>query len=146
MSDDPYSKPIPNTDDPVMGPFWKAAMQQRLTAQQCTACGAWNFPALPICPACLEQALEWRDVTPRGKVFSHATYHRAFHPGFKEDLPYTVAIIEVPEGVRYTGRIAGPREGLAIGSEVDAVFVKATEDFTLPMWSLVNQPGVATAG
>ena len=136
MSEQTYNKPVPNTDDPTMAPFWQAAREQRLVAQQCTACSAWHFPALPICPACLEQSLVWRDVTPQGRVWSFAVYHRAFHPGFKDELPYAVAIVETPEGVRFTGRIVGARDGLAVGSEVKAQFVQATDAFTLPVWSL----------
>jgi len=138
MSETTYAKPVPNLDDPEMGPFWKAAHAKRLVAQQCASCGSWIFPALPICPSCLEQALEWRDVTPAGTVHSFAIYHRAFHPAFKEDLPYAVAIVETPEGVRYTGRVTEPRDGLAVGAKVRTVFFEATGEFTLPMWELVE--------
>lgn len=137
MTEKTYSKPIPQLDDPEMGPFWQAANAKRLTAQHCTSCGSWNFPALPVCPGCLEQTLEWADVAQEGTVHSFAVYHRAFHPAFKEDLPYAVAIVETPEGVRFTGRISGHHEGLSVGSKVRTTFLKATEDFTLPMWELV---------
>lgn len=138
MSENTYNKPVPQLDDPAMGPFWQAAKDKRLVAQHCTSCGAWHFPALPICPGCLEQSLEWRDVAKSGTVHSFAVYHRAFHPGFREDLPYAVAIVETPEGVRYTGRIAGDRTGLKVGSKVRTVFFEATEAFTLPMWEIAE--------
>jgi len=137
MTDMTYSKPVPDVAHPDMAPFWSAAREGRLTAQQCTACKSFRFPTLEICPACLEQGAEWVDVSQQGTIWSFATYHRAFHPGFKADLPYVVAIVENADGVRYTGRILGPREGLAVGARVRATFVECTETFTLPAWELV---------
>jgi uncharacterized protein len=124
MSNDSYSKPVPVLDAPEDGPFWQAAKQR------------WQYPALPVCASCLEQTLRWEDVTPRGTIWSFATYHRAFHPGFKSDLPYTVAIVETPEGVRFSGRLLGDKDAFAIGAAVTVKFVDQTDEFTLPMWEL----------
>lgn len=131
-----YQKPIPRMDDPDMGPFWAAAREHRLTAQKCTNCEALRFPALPICPTCLELGFEWVDVSPTGTIWSYVVYHRAFHPGFAADVPYTVAIVETDDGVRYTGRVPSDRKKVVVGSSVKAVFTDETPDFTLPMWEL----------
>jgi uncharacterized protein len=138
MTGKSYTKPIPKLDDADMGPFWAAAREHRLTAQRCTGCSTLRFPALPICPACLERGVQWVDVSTEGMIWSFATYHRAFHPGFKDELPYVVAIVENADGVRYTGRIAGPRKGLAIGARVRTRFVDEADAFTLPMWELID--------
>jgi len=138
MTEKAYNKPIPDVDDPQMAPFWTAARDRRLTAQQCTSCKSYRYPALEICPTCLEQGAEWVDVSQEGTIWSFATYHRAFHPGFKEDLPYVVAIVENAHGVRYTGRILGPRDDLAVGAKVRALFVDCTDRFTLPAWELLG--------
>ena len=137
----PYTKPIPNLDDPEMSPFWRQAKQHRLTAQQCTACRTYRFPALPICPECQAVGFDWVEVSPQGTIWSYAVYHRAFHPGFKDDLPYVVAIVENEDGIRYTGRIIGPRERITVGARVKVTFLDATENFTLPMWELDSSPG-----
>jgi len=134
-----YSKPVPDVAEPVMEPFWSAAREGRLTAQQCTACKSYRFPALEICPFCLEQGADWADVSQEGTIWSFAIYHRAFHPGFTADLPYVVAIVENGDGIRYTGRIVGPRASLAVGAKVRAKFVECTETFTLPTWELVAE-------
>jgi uncharacterized OB-fold protein len=139
MSTETYNKPIPAMDAPEDSPFWQAAREGRLVAQHCTNCGHWQYPALPVCAGCLEQSLNWDPVTPRGTIWSFATYHRAFHPGFKGDLPYTVGIIETPEGVRFTGRLLGDKEAFAVGAPVKVKFVAQTDDFTLPMWELAEE-------
>jgi uncharacterized OB-fold protein len=137
MSTKSYNKPIPKLDDPEMGPFWRNARQRVLSAQKCAACGALRFPALPICPECLQVGSDWVPVSPRGKIWSYAVYHRAFHPGFKDEIPYVVAIVENEDGVRYTGRLQGAREQIAVGADVEVRFVDETEEFTLPQWAIV---------
>jgi uncharacterized OB-fold protein len=137
MSNAPYNKPIPNLNDPDFGPFWSNAKLHILSAQKCVSCGTLRFPALPICPECLELGFDWVPVSTRGTIWSYAIYHRSFHPGFKDELPYAVGIIENSDGVRYTGRIRGPREQISVGAEVATLFVDETEDFTLPQWELV---------
>lgn len=133
-----YDKPIPKLDDPLMGPFWSNARQHVLAAQKCASCGRLRFPALEICPACWELGFEWVPVSTRGTIWSYAVFHRAFHPGFKDDLPYVVGIIENEDGVRYTGLIQASREEVKVGAAVETVFVDATEDFTLPQWKLAG--------
>jgi uncharacterized OB-fold protein len=126
VTDQPYNKPIPRLDDPDMAPFWAAARERRLTAQRCTSCSALRFPGLPICPTCLERGFEWTDVSPEGSIWSYVVYHRAFHPGFAENA----------DGVRYTGRVVGRREDVAVGAKVRAVFADETPEFTLVKWEL----------
>lgn len=136
MTDEPYNKPVPKLDDPVQGPFWAAAREHRLTAQKCGNCGALVFPGLEICPACWERELAWIDVSTEGSIWSYVVYHRAFHPGFKDELPYVVAIVENTDGVRYTGRVVGRREDVSVGAKVRAVFADETPEFTLVKWEL----------
>jgi hypothetical protein len=136
MTDEPYNKPIPKLDDPDQGPFWAAAREHRLTAQRCTNCGDLRYPALQICPSCWDRDFEWADVSTEGSIWSYVVYHRAFHPGFKDELPYVVAIVENTDGVRYTGRVVGRREDVSVGAKVRAVFADETPGFTLVKWEL----------
>jgi uncharacterized protein len=138
MTDTTYNKPIPDLDDPDMAPFWANARDERLTAQRCTNCQSLRFPALPVCPVCQDLGFEWVDVSTSGTVWSFVVYHRAFHPGFKEDLPYAVAVVENADGVCYTGMIVGDRTGLKVGAPVRAVFEKETPEFTLVKWELAD--------
>ena len=131
-----YNKPLPRLDDPVQGPFWAAAREHRLTAQKCGHCGTLVFPGLEICPACWERSLSWTDVSAEGSIWSYVVYHRAFHPGFAGELPYVVAIVENADGVRYTGRVVGPRDDVSVGAKVRAVFADETPEFTLVKWEL----------
>jgi uncharacterized OB-fold protein len=131
-----YPKPLPDIDDPAMRPFWAATREHRLTAPKCRACGRLRWPPTPICGACLSEDTEWTDVSGEGTIWSYAVYHRAFHPGFQADLPYVVAVVASADGPHFVGNLVGPREGLAVGAPVAAVFDPVTPEVTLVKWEL----------
>ncbi len=43
----------------------------------------------------------------RGVVWSWTITHRAIDPAFAEQLPYAVVVVELEEGVRVVGNLAG---------------------------------------
>jgi uncharacterized protein len=138
-----YEKPLPDLDNPDMKPFWAATRESRLIAPKCLSCDQFRWPPTPICGACLSEDTQWVDVSRQGAVWSYAIYHRAFHPGFKQDLPYVVAVVENAEGLHFVGNITGSREGLAVGAPVAAVFDPVTPEVTLVKWRIV--PAGSTA-
>lgn len=75
------------------------------------------------------------DLSGRGKVWSFAVYHRAMHPDFADSIPYTVAMVELDEGVRMVGTMVEPTPELRIGQAVSAVFEPATPEVTLVRWT-----------
>lgn len=59
------------------------------------------------------------------------------HPGFAEDVPYVVVIVELEDepGIRLLGNLLGSRgERLAVGLPVEVEFVPG--EVTLPQWRL----------
>ncbi|HWE68152.1 MAG TPA: OB-fold domain-containing protein [Acidimicrobiales bacterium] len=119
-----------------MAPYWAAAHDHRLVVQRCTACGSFRWPPLPSCPECLASTAEWLDSSLTGVIWSYVVYRRAFHPGFRDDLPYVVAIVELESGLRVEGAVLGPPDAVAIGLLVEAVFDDVTPDVTLVKWQL----------
>jgi uncharacterized protein len=123
-------RPLPDLDDPVTAPFWQHARDGELRLPACAACGVLRWPASTRCPECLGADVMWRRVSGRGRVWSMATYHRAFHPAFVGDVPYVIATVQLLEGPTMIGRLVDP-EGLGPGDEVTAVFEPVTNDVTL---------------
>lgn len=136
MTGTAYAKPLPDTTDPVMAPFWTAARQHRLCVQQCPSCSSHRWPPLPRCPECLEPGGDWVEVPARGVVWSFVVYHRAFHPSFAGDIPYAVALVELETGNRLEGRILDAPEGVSIGTPVIASFDDVTDDVTIVNWRI----------
>ncbi len=99
-----YEKPLPspNADNK---PFWDACRRHELKFPKCLECGLLRWPPALICPDCHSDRSEWVQVGGRGKVYSYAIYHQAFHPGFEKDIPYVTASIELDEGPRLLSNI-----------------------------------------
>jgi uncharacterized OB-fold protein len=73
----------------------------------------------------------------RGTVFSFVIFHRPYHPGFKDNLPYNVSIIELDEGPRMFSNVIGcSNDDLHIGLPVKVVFDDVTDEVTLPKFEL----------
>ena len=130
MSD--YAKPIPTPSvDSV--PYWEAVKCHELKLQQCLVCGAFRFPPAEVCSECTSDAYEWKPVSGKGRVFSFVTYHRAYHPGFKEELPYVVAVIELEEGPRMLSNVIGCKpEDVRCDMPVEVAYEDITDEMTLP--------------
>jgi len=59
-----------------------------------------------------------------GAVHSFVIPRRAFHPGFKDEVPHVIAIVELDEGVRVLTNIVGAdpadvRAGMRVTLEWD---------------------------
>jgi hypothetical protein len=129
-----YSGPLPDVTDPLTAPHWAAAREQRLAVQRCTVCGALRWQPAVICPECLEPGGEWTDLAGTGTVWSYTVYHRAMNPAFADLVPYTVAMIELDEGIRMVGMLTDG-DDVAIGQQVRATFDAVTDDVTLVRWA-----------
>jgi uncharacterized OB-fold protein len=126
------AKPLPEVSA-EMAPFFAAARRRQLVVQRCLGCGALRFPARDRCSRCLSRTAEWVPVAGRGTVFSFAVMHQVYHPGFAEDVPYALVVVELEEGVRLLSNVVDcPLARLAVGLPVEVVFEDLTADVTLP--------------
>ena len=102
--------------------FWEGLAEGRLQAQACDSCDKARFPVAPVCPHCGATGWQWRALSERGHVHSWVRYRRSFLPEFADVMPYVVACVEFPEGVRMFGWLVdAPKEGaVEIGAEVRA--------------------------
>jgi uncharacterized OB-fold protein len=109
----------PRVDDDARS-FWAGMREHRIVLQQCEACGRRRFPPMPSCPFCGGPGGTDTEVDGHGKVYSWVVVHRALTPAQEGEVPYTVATVELPDGVRMVGRLIG--EG-APDAPVAPVFV-----------------------
>jgi len=121
---DPRTPPQPVPDADTEG-FWKATGTGELCLCRCTDCRQWHQPPLERCPTCGE-ATRFEAVSGRGRIKSFIVVRHPAVPGYLEDLPYVVAIVDLEEqaGLRLPGRLldADP-EGLEVGLPVRAEIV-----------------------
>ena len=131
-----YTKPLPRLD-PLTKTFWDLARQNTLAIQTCNNCGHQHLPPSPVCSQCLSPDQEWKPASGRGVLEAHAQFHRAYWPGFVEDLPYSSAIIRLEEGPLMAANLVGDTTGARSGAKVFVVFQAVTEDLTLPRFQIV---------
>ncbi|MER7394508.1 Zn-ribbon domain-containing OB-fold protein [Streptomyces sp. NPDC000151] len=97
-------------------PFWEGVALGELRLQRCGDCTRAVFPARAVCPHCFGEGLESVVAAGTGTVYSKTVVHRAFG-AFSEQVPFTIALIDLDEGVRMMSRIVG-EEPVAIGDRV----------------------------
>jgi hypothetical protein len=130
-----YLKPIPRPSDESK-PYWEGLRAHRLLMPQCTVCRHRWFPPSRLCPACHADAVDWVEVSGRGKIFSYVVFHRVYHPGFKDEVPYAVALIELEEGPRLLSNVVGlPLDEIVCEMPVRIVYDDITETVTLPKFA-----------
>jgi len=86
-----------------------------------------------ICPECHDAQTEWITAGGKGAVYTYAVYHRAFHPAFKDDLPYVTAVVELEEGPHLLTNIVGCKpDAVRCDMPVVVAWEDVTDAFSLP--------------
>jgi hypothetical protein len=117
--------------------FWEGTAAGELRIQRCNACGELRHPPGPMCPSCHAADRGHVVASGRGTVFSFLVHHAPQLPG--KELPATLALIELEEGVRMVGEILEPPDGgIAIGDPVQVVFERIDDDLTLAQWEVAR--------
>jgi len=136
----PLHKLLP-TPDADSKPFWEGCRDHKLRFQKCTACGEVRWPPSILCPRCHSQDTQWIESSGRGTIYTFVVYHQAFHPAFKEKLPYVVAVVQLEEGPMMITNIVGcPPESLECEMAVQVAWDDVSEEFSLPKFQPLLQP------
>jgi uncharacterized OB-fold protein len=88
-----------------------------------------------MCPECQADRGVWTEVRPTGLLWSVATYHRALDPAFADEVPYSVALVELDDGPRMYGRLSGDPETFVLDTPVRATFSDVAPGVTLVGWT-----------
>lgn len=136
MSD--YKKPVPQPD-PVTAPYWDSLKQHAIKIQRCNDTGKYFFYPRGLSPFTLSDNVSWESVTGRGTLHSFTIVYAMRAPGFAEEVPYVVAIVELDEGPKMMTNLVDVEpepSKIAIGSRVEIVYDDVTEEITLPKFRL----------
>jgi uncharacterized OB-fold protein len=91
---------------PETRPFWDGCRDGVLMLQWCRPCATAFFPPSPYCPRGLSDDVEWRVASGRGRLHTYVIARRGA-PGFEDEVPYAIAIVELDEGPRLMSNIVG---------------------------------------
>jgi uncharacterized OB-fold protein len=139
---DEWRKPWPNIDLDSK-PFWDALKEHRFVLFRCKTCGAWYWPVAYCRNHDNEpfmRNLEWHEASGRGTVFAFNIHHWAFHPGFKDEVPYIYALIETEEGPMISSTLVDiDPSAVKVGMPVEIVYEDhPNEGFTIPKFKTVT--------
>ncbi len=94
-------EPTPDTQ-----PYWDGAAAGELRIQRCLDCQVPYFYPLPICPSCGSARVEWFTASGDATLYSYVINHRPA-PGFEDEGPYAIAVVQLAEGPRMMSSIRG---------------------------------------
>jgi len=123
----------------VASPRYREALDRGvLTLPYCATCRSWSAPWVFLCPTDYRHAVEFRAVEPRGSVRTWATYRREYPLARRIAVPYTVAQIDLEQGVRICAlRGAGDAAPMRLGAPV-ALSIVRDNGPSYPVFSLVE--------
>jgi uncharacterized protein len=142
ISEGKWNKPLPNIDKDSEE-FWAGLSRHEFLLWTCGTCGAQYWPK----SFCVHhdnepfaKDMSWRPGSGKGTLFAFNVHHWAFHPGFRDDVPYTYALVELDEGPLISSTIVGRKPTQAdVGRPVTVVYEDHPEaGFTLPRFSLID--------
>ncbi|MCD6568457.1 MAG: Zn-ribbon domain-containing OB-fold protein [Dehalococcoidia bacterium] len=117
------------TKQAKVAPFVDYLDQGKVMATECKQCGKKYFPPRADCPYCLSSEMEWVEIKSKGKLLTFTTVN--YGPsGFEDVAPYSLGIVEFPEGVRVLAKIRKKVDvgDIKIGMELRVVPVVLSED------------------
>jgi uncharacterized OB-fold protein len=116
--------------------FWEGTRARELRLQKCNACGLLRHPPGPVCPACHAMDRGYVVASGRGTIFSFLVHHAPQMPG--RELPVTIALVDLEEGVRFVADVRGNPEDLSIGDPVVVGWDQVDDSLTLPIWEVAR--------
>jgi uncharacterized protein len=126
-------RPVRNQDTDF---FWEGARQGELRLQKCNSCGELRHPPGPVCPSCHAMDRGYVVASGRGTIFSFLVHHAPQMPG--RELPVSIALVELEEGLRFVADVRGNPEDLAIGDAVVVAWDRVDDELTLPIWEVTR--------
>lgn len=115
--------------------FWQGVEVGELRIQQCGGCDALRHPPAPLCARCGSTDQGYVVASGSGSVYSHVTHHYPPLPGVQ--LPHTVLLVELEEGVRIVSELASGADPAAvrIGLPVTVSFQQVPGGQRLPVFA-----------
>jgi len=132
------TKPLPVVQ-PWSKKFWEGTKEGKFLIQHCKDCDSNIFYPRKFCPKCWSENLDWIEASGKGKIVTFTTAYAMVEPCFMDELPYTLAYIDLDEGIRIMSRIVecDPAD-IEIGMSVEVVFIQR-DDFMLPYFKPVSK-------
>jgi len=133
-----YKKPLPHLDEENRW-FFEACARHQLVLQKCSSCGTVRFYPRALCPSCMSSKTDYLRASGRGRVYTFTVTYQNQAPGFRDELPYVMAYVELDEGPRIlTNIINTPPGEVKIDLPVEVVFEDIDENLAIPKFQRIQ--------
>jgi uncharacterized OB-fold protein len=114
----------------------------RLMGSKCKKCGYQAFPPVADCPICLSGDFEFVEYSGKGTLYTYTTISAA-PTGFEDEVPYTIAVVDVEGGGRLLAWFGDtiPENDIKIGMDVQVVPRLFEESEEIKVYYTVETPG-----
>jgi uncharacterized OB-fold protein len=126
--------PIP---DELSQFFWDGVGRDELWVLRCQSCGQYIHLPKPMCRFCHSQVLAPERVSGRARLYSWTIAMQAFHPYFVDQVPYTIATVELVEQDRLmfvTNIVDCDEDDLRDQMELEVIFPTVADGLKLPLF------------
>lgn len=116
------NKPMPIPTE-ISAPYWEGLKEGKLLIQHCTDCGHWIFFPRRHCDRCWSHAVETREVSGGGVLYTYTLTRIPTLPDFADEMPQALAVVQLDEGVRINCTLIGVDPSvIRVGMRVRPVF------------------------
>lgn len=134
LTDADFAKPRP-VPTKWSQAFWDGAKQHKLLLKKCKACGHIDHPPYLYCTECQSDDHQWIEASGKATLYAFAINEYGVPYSFLADLPYVLALVDLPEGPRMISNIVQcDHAKLKNGMDLEVVFEDLDDEFTLPKW------------
>lgn len=121
---------------PWAGPFWDGVTEGKIRFQRCNDCAKAFFPPQQFCAHCSSPNLKWAESKGQGSIYSFTTVFKGAPSEFADEVPYTVAVIQLDEGYRMSSRLVGrDHSDWACDQRVSATFAPVPTGTNFPFFA-----------
>lgn len=124
-------RPLP-TPTRESQPYWQGLLEGRLMLQSCAGCGKVRHYPRPVCDVCFSMDARWIEAKGTGVVHSWTVCHHPYHPAFKGEVPYTLVLVDLPEGPRLNVPLRASTS-VHIGQQVRIAVERISGHIALPV-------------
>ncbi|MFZ3101286.1 MAG: Zn-ribbon domain-containing OB-fold protein [Desulfitobacteriaceae bacterium] len=131
---DPF--PLQTKEHNKLYPFFDALKEGRLVNSECPKCNEMFWPPRSVCPNCMEDNLEWKELSHEGTIVAFSVQESGVPLGFK--APLIFAVVEIENRVRlFTHLLDSNLQDVKLGTKVKLVVENVANDRVLPAFTVI---------
>ncbi|MXW50482.1 MAG: Zn-ribbon domain-containing OB-fold protein [Gammaproteobacteria bacterium] len=104
------------------GTFRQGLEAGKFMTTACASCGALTFPPKQHCPDCWSDDMNWTELSGQGILYARTTIHAAATQ-FRDEVPFSVGIVDLEEGVRLVAGLIDDPDRIKNGDAIRLVIL-----------------------